>query len=60
MFPVARLAAEVHDCNDEDEIFLDGVKNSVRKNVRDTATNVLVNCALLHWRLDNALNAVLN
>jgi len=50
----------VHDSYDENEIGLDGVKDSVRKNVRDTTANILVDHTPSGWRFHDSLDGVLN
>ncbi len=50
----------MHHSNDKNEIGFDGVQNSVRKDVRKTATNIVIEDSPTLRRFENSANGVLN
>lgn len=58
--PVTWLATTMHYSHNEDEIRFDGVKNSIRENARETATNILIEDSPTFWGFENSTDCVLN
>jgi hypothetical protein len=58
--PVTWLATTMHYSHNEDEIRFDGVKNSLRENARETATNILIEDSPTFWGFENSTDCVLN
>lgn len=60
LLPITRFATKVHDSNDKNEVSLEGVKDAVRKNLRETSTNILIDHTPSGWRFQYLLDGVLN
>ena len=59
-FPVAGLATTMHHGNNKDELRFDGVQNSIRKDVRETAANIVIKDSPTLWGVENSANCILN
>jgi hypothetical protein len=59
VFPVSRFAAAMHDCDDENVIWLDRVKYAIREDPCKTASNVLVEDAPTSRSLQDKADSVL-
>jgi len=58
--PISRFASAGRDSDDEYEVRFDGVENRVRKNVRQTATNIVFDYSPALRTIENARNRVFN
>ncbi len=57
MPPVAGFATEVHECQNEDVIFFDGVKDAVRETANQKPANILLDASPTIRGFQNALNS---
>jgi hypothetical protein len=55
---VSRLTTAVHDGNDENEVRLNRVQDTVRKHPREAATDILVEDAPSCRRIKNSVDRV--
>src|SRR2546426_12206336 len=60
MTPVARVAPQVHDSNDEDGSLLEGIENGVRKSAGATSAHVLFQNSKPLRRFQDSINSSLD
>lgn len=58
--PEARLATAVHDSYNKDELRFDDIQDSIRKDVREAASDILVKDSPTFRRFKNTADGVLN
>ncbi len=60
MPPISGFLMAVHDCNDEHEVWLNGVEHGVWKNARKATPDILLQDGIAVRALNDALNGGFN
>ena len=58
--PVSRLSATMHDCQNQNVVLFNCIKNTIGKLTGQTSPHVLINYTPTIWSFSNSINRILN